>query len=738
MTTRTILRHLFTFLFLLSPFLSIAQTNIQDARANYNIGQQVTVSGIVTNDSSLGPVRYIQDTSAGIAIYSPSTVAPAAVRGDSILVTGSLTDFNGLLEVDSITSFSILDSNNQLPAPQIVTPSQIGENTEGELVKLTNVVFAAGGDTFSNSEYSFTANGEQGEIYIRQGHPLIGDFIPLSAVNLTGISSQFTFNQPATDGYQVLPRDSNDIKTQSSFLFREPVRQQNITKTSFELTWETELQSSSNVEYGLTPSLELGHQGMNNNTKNHTFQLTGLSPASFYYARVYSINNGDTLRSSVGLYSTASKSSGHIRAYFNHEVNTDYATTTDAEYVGNTFNDTIAAYIDSAKNSVDLAIYNTNDATIVNAVNAAEARGVDVRFIAGGSTANTGLGNLNNGVPLLERPSGNGIMHNKFVLIDAERTDDSYVITGSTNFTQQNLFDDPNNMVILQDEAVAKAYQMEFEEMWGSNSNTPNQSQAKFGSDKSANTPTRFRVGDDLVELYFSPSDRVTEQINSAISSVDQELQFAVLSFTRDDLGQSIIDKNNSFGIDVKGMIENTGDQGSEYQRLNTNNVDVQSTLSKPNIMHHKYAIIDQGSANDDAQLVTGSHNWSNSAEFNNDENTLIIHDDTLTNHFYQEFMARFTGETDTVTSIGKHNPQQEITIYPNPASNQVQIAWGEAPDQETHLQLHTIDGRFIRHFKIEPGKAQTTIDVNNLEAGMYILSLDTGAISFHKKIVVE
>ncbi|PSR05559.1 MAG: hypothetical protein BRD50_00590 [Bacteroidetes bacterium SW_11_45_7] len=738
MTYHTRLCRMFLLLCLVSPIFSIAQNNVQDARDNYNTGQQVTVSGIVTNDSSIGPVRYIQDSSAGIAVYGPSTVAPVADRGDSIRVTGTLKDYNGLLEIDPVSSFSVLDSNFQLPSANVITPSQVGENTEGELVKLNNVLFSAGGDTFSNSEYTFTANGEQGEIFIRQGHPLIGNFIPLSEVNLRGISSQFTFNQPATDGYQVLPRDSSDIVAQAPFLFREPVRQQNITTTSFELTWETELKASSNVEYGLTPSLELGHQGMNNSTNNHTYQLTGLSPATFYYVRVYSVNNGDTLRSSVGLYTTASQSSGSVRAYFNHQVNRNYSTTTDAEYVGNTFNDTIAAYIDSAENSVDLAIYNTNDATIVDAVNAAEARGVQVRYIANGSSANIGLSNLNNGVPLLERPSGSGIMHNKFVLIDPESTNNSYVLTGSTNFTQQNLFDDPNNMVILQDRAIAKAYQMEFEEMWGSNGNSPNQNQAKFGSDKLANTPTRFRVGDDLVELYFSPADRVTKQIDEAISSVDQELQFAVLSFTRDDLGQSIINKNNAFGIDVKGMIENTNDQGSEYQRLDTNNVDVQSHLSKPNIMHHKYAIIDQGSPNEDPLLVTGSHNWSNAAEFNNDENTLIIHDDTLTNHYYQEFMARFTGETDTATGIVKNNTKEEVRVYPNPASRQFRIDLGEALSQERRLKLYSMEGRLIRQISIGEQNRHRTIDVQHLEAGMYFLSLEKGPTSFHKKIVVE
>ena len=34
---------------------------------NLGIGQTVTVSGVVTNGSELGPIRYLQDGTAGIA-----------------------------------------------------------------------------------------------------------------------------------------------------------------------------------------------------------------------------------------------------------------------------------------------------------------------------------------------------------------------------------------------------------------------------------------------------------------------------------------------------------------------------------------------------------------------------------------------------------------------------------------------------------------------------------------------
>ena len=78
------------------------QENILDVRENYAIGQTVTVSGVITSDENLGSVRYIQDATAGIALYpggdwSEWDATPQI--GDSLSVTGEITEYNGLLEI---------------------------------------------------------------------------------------------------------------------------------------------------------------------------------------------------------------------------------------------------------------------------------------------------------------------------------------------------------------------------------------------------------------------------------------------------------------------------------------------------------------------------------------------------------------------------------------------------------------------------------------------------------------
>ena len=185
------------------------------------------------------------------------------------------------------------------------------------------------------------------------GSPLENSMIPMGLVTLIGISSQYTFSMPANDGYQILPRDSADIIQTGALIFTSSVMQSNITTTSFDLSWSVSDSSSTNCNYGTTNSLG---SSMNNggNSLTHTISLTGLDPATFYYVECFSMNGTDTAFSSVGLYSTASNSSGLIRPYFNHSVDNSFSNGVDAQNITTFFNDTIAAYMNLADSTLDI------------------------------------------------------------------------------------------------------------------------------------------------------------------------------------------------------------------------------------------------------------------------------------------------------------------------------------------------------------------------------------------------
>src|SRR5690606_25621254 len=107
------MKKIFLLLLTFASFSAMAQINISEARAK-NIGESVTIQGVVTNSDELGPIRYIQDATGGLPAYSPGNFANAAQPGAVVKVTGVLKDFNGLLELDPVSNFEIISTGNPL------------------------------------------------------------------------------------------------------------------------------------------------------------------------------------------------------------------------------------------------------------------------------------------------------------------------------------------------------------------------------------------------------------------------------------------------------------------------------------------------------------------------------------------------------------------------------------------------------------------------------------------------
>jgi len=698
---------------ILLSVIGFTQTDIATARSQ-GIGATVTITGIVTNGDELGLIRYLEDATAGLALYDPSTLV-GVVRGDEVTVTGVLVDYNGLLEMTPVNS-SITNTTGNSVTPQLITPIQVGEATESELIQIDNVIFNNGGSSFTSGTHDFTSNGETGRVYIKIGSPLENTLIPMGSITLIGISSQFTFSSPANDGYQILPRDSADIIQSGNIIFTSPITQTNITTSSFDLSWNVSANSTTNCNYGTTVTLG---SSLNNggNTTTHTISLTGLSPATFYYVESYSVDGLDTAFSNIGIYSTASNSSGIIRPYFNHSVDNSFSNGVDAQDIGSGFADTIAAYMNLAQVSLDICVYNASSSIIASAINAAYNRGVTVRYIADDDAMNSMLNLLDPNIAVIYRdPSPAGIMHNKFIIVDANSTNNSWVLGGSTNWTTpSNLLNDYNNMVFIQDEAIAKAYTLEFEEMWG----------GVFGNNKSDNTPHKFMTDGILVEVYFSPSDQTTSHILETIEAVNNTLEFGLLSFTRDDLGQAVINKDIEFGVTARGIIEQENGTGSEFSTLAAASVDVRSHTGVTNIFHHKYLITDANSTSSDPTVLTGSHNWSNNAENNSDENTLIIHDANTANIYLQEFEKRWAelGSTSSIDEL----INIEVSIFPNPSAGIINI---NSDLKINQINLYAVDGKFL--LSTESKIIDITIN------GIYFLKIITDKGTTVRKVIVE
>lgn len=512
-------------------------------------------------------------------------------------------------------------------------------------------------------------------------------------------------------------------------IFGNPT-QSNISNNSFTVGFITNTSAQTLVRYGLTPALELGYSANGQNTTNHSISLNALAAASFYYVRPCVFNGTDTVQSTkTYYYSTASNSTGEIKVFFNRSVDTDVSTGTypNISNAPAAIQAELIRRIDSAKSKIDCSIYNNNTTAIVTALNNAHNRGVRVRYVANDGTANTALSSAQFPV-IYVNPID--LMHNKFMITDPDSIISSYVWTGSMNWTSNNINDDYNNVVLIQDQALAKAYVIEFEEMWGSDGSSPNALLSKSGSQKSDNTPHFFNIGGKLIECYFSPSDKTTEQIERAVLSAGGDLQFALLTLTRDELSNAIISKFQS-GETVAGIIENIGDQGSDFTALVNAGVDVMAHTQQHDI-HHKYAIIDANTPTSDPMVVTGSHNWSTNAETVNDENTLIIHDAEIANWFLQEFAQRYC-ELKATTGCSYNPPiatektelaKFKVQIFPNPATDVVNVQIDQEFDDEITVSIISQYGQLLS--QVQTMNQHVTFNSAALPVGTYFISITT------------
>ncbi len=356
----------------------------------------------------------------------------------------------------------------------------------------------------------------------------------------------------------------------------------------------------------------------------------------------------------MGLFfSAANAQRPAVKCYFNHPVNTSISSGTNAVYLNGTFPDTIAASINRAKFTIDIAMYNFTSSTSSNvykiavAANAAAARGIAIRWIYNGTgaTSNTGLSLLSPLIKTFASPNyTNYIMHNKFMLIDVNSPDstDAVAQTGSYNFSDQQTTGDYNNIIFIQSKQVATAFYNEFNKMWGGTGPNPNAALATFSTFKSASTQTKFSVNGATVEVYFSPKDNVGIHLQNSISTASHDLFFGIYTFTDNAIANVIKTKYNS-GLFVRGIMDNFSLHYNAYTILNPVLGSNMIVYNGSGIYHNKVMLIDALNPESDPQVFTGSFNWSGEAQTSNDENAVVIHDAAIANQYYQSLCKDYT-----------------------------------------------------------------------------------------------
>jgi 2',3'-cyclic-nucleotide 2'-phosphodiesterase (5'-nucleotidase family)/DNA/RNA endonuclease YhcR with UshA esterase domain len=203
-----------------TPLNVVKETNSSGILTNLN--KFFTVEGVVTVDNGImGSQKnnfFIQDATGGINIFGNvfDSTSLNIKQGDMLKVTGKVIVYNGLTELEA-TSITRISEGNALPVVKDITildlnTFSIAEPLEGTLVKVSGKVTATSGSPNVNVTL-VDENNKATTVRVMgaTGIKVDTDLVIGKSYSITGIVGQFTTNASATNGYQVFPRNAQDI-----------------------------------------------------------------------------------------------------------------------------------------------------------------------------------------------------------------------------------------------------------------------------------------------------------------------------------------------------------------------------------------------------------------------------------------------------------------------------------------------------------------------------------------------
>ncbi|WP_022836740.1 endonuclease [Salisaeta longa] len=217
----------------LTPDAHAQVQSIADARAA-GVGASVTVEGTVTR--AFGAYVRLQDTSgptgaSALVIRQTSGTFNSDIqdgtiqRGTQLRVSGTLSAFNGLLQINGgdLSSYTVQGAGT-VPAPQDVTLGTLasdGEDYESELVRIDGLTLTSSGTFEAGTTYQ-AYNGTRFFDFRVQGtdeSALDGTPIPPGAFTYTGVVGQFAPDGGTSSGYQLIPVRPSDLADAPSVAF---------------------------------------------------------------------------------------------------------------------------------------------------------------------------------------------------------------------------------------------------------------------------------------------------------------------------------------------------------------------------------------------------------------------------------------------------------------------------------------------------------------------------------------
>ncbi|GAA3936969.1 T9SS type A sorting domain-containing protein [Hymenobacter algoricola] len=200
---------------------TVAAVTVNDAAGVPTLlGTTVTVRGAIygTNTRTAGYQLSVIDPTGGVGIFASANIGTPAIvltEGDSVQVTGTLAQFNGLTQI-TLTGITPLGVARRIYQPRPLTAA-LTENDESELVRtgtVTSVDPTQWTTTSTATGYNVDVRTAAGTLYqlrINRGTTAYNMPAPAGTFTATGLGGQFDNTTPFTEGYQLVLRRAGDI-----------------------------------------------------------------------------------------------------------------------------------------------------------------------------------------------------------------------------------------------------------------------------------------------------------------------------------------------------------------------------------------------------------------------------------------------------------------------------------------------------------------------------------------------
>ena len=310
---------------------------------------------------------------------------------------------------------------------------------------------------------------------------------------------------------------------------------------------------------------------------------------------------------------------------------TDPLTINDPNNPIGSIEEKLLGFINAAQVSIHIASFEFNLPRVADALIAAKARGVDVRWVTDNENgldidANPNRGQfarlMAGGVEVKDDAGRSALMHNKFWIFDRQ-----ILWTGSTNITVNGIYKQNNNVILIRSPEIAAIYEREWEELWT----------GQLGRRAPSTMNSQWAILDGTpIQVIFSPEDGAVSYLVAMLNDAQVSIRFLAFSFTDYPMAQAMVTRAQN-GVDVQGVFETFGSNSprSELKTLWCAGLPVRQD-GNDSFLHDKVIIIDN------SIVVTGSLNFSSSADEDNEENVIIIDNPGIAALYLQEYQKNW------------------------------------------------------------------------------------------------